>query len=217
VGPPGPAGLAATNDGGTQFTCKPLSTWCEGSINYACTRSGLDATGYDCARLNSAGNTFKCFDTCPNQASGACCALANAPPTPPPPECVYSISSPESFSGDTNTRVTGVNCDAPDPCTKNDRFYIFFNHNPQTCPTTGYNLDLNLSRSMVPVGSTVALPSPNVNLSYYDQSNGGTSCSAWTGSVTFTSDAPNWQVVIDATCTMGLTVHLQATFHGTVT
>jgi hypothetical protein len=214
TGAQGPPGLGATNDGGSPFTCKPLSSWCEGTINYACTRSGYDATGYDCARASTPSFTYKCYDSCPGQPAGfgACCALDSS--VAPAPSCAFAVTSPETFSGDNNTLFAGY-CDSPDPCTKNDLFYISFSHNYKTCPSSGYYFNLRFSRAKVAVGSTVTLPSADINLGYEDQGT-STSCDAWSGSVTFTSDAPTWQIVIDATCTQGLAVHLAGTFHGTV-
>jgi hypothetical protein len=51
-----------------------------------------------------------------------------------------------------------------------------------------------------------ALPDPGVQLetSGFGATDGGTTyCSAWTGTITWTSDVPNWKVTFDATCSAG--------------
>src|SRR5438552_6208794 len=74
----------ATTGGGTTAgpaatPCTPFSSWCDNDLVLTCTRSGMDATGYDCSKLNQtiAGNTYSyhCADQCPNQPAtyGPCC------------------------------------------------------------------------------------------------------------------------------------------------
>lgn len=71
VGPQGPPGPVC---GTPMMTCTPLQSWCEGDFLYSCTKSGHDATGYNCANASNATYDVKCDPRCEAMAAqGACC------------------------------------------------------------------------------------------------------------------------------------------------
>jgi hypothetical protein len=50
-------GATGGSTGGT-FTCTPFSSWCDGNMLMNCTKSGADATGWDCTKQNGSGLTW---------------------------------------------------------------------------------------------------------------------------------------------------------------
>ncbi len=212
AGPPGPAGGAS--DGG--YACKPLSSWCEGSFLYTCTRSGLDQTGYNCGQYSNDLYDYVCAPKCPGQDAGTpCCAL-----TYKGTRCAFNLTAPEVIQGNSGTPNT--NCGAPAACAQDPELSFYVNRTLQACPSRTYYLRVDVERGKVPFGVATALPNPGVYLSYSSTGGGPASCSQWTGTLTPVSDVPNWRVNVNASCTSKLSdggvnpVQVQGSFNGTV-
>jgi hypothetical protein len=230
---------AGTTSGGTTagpnaMPCTPFSSWCENDMLLTCTRSGMDATGYDCGRSNQTINgntyTYHCAAQCPNQPStfGPCCNVTvtmgggtTGGGTPVGPvRCNVSLTSPTAVSGDTNTLASEYYCSAPSApeCPNYGTFDVSFSDTPKTCPpnTSGWRVALSIYRASVAVGATVSAASSGVSLSYTNVATPASNCSSWTGTVTFNSDAPKWGVSIDATCATNASIKIKGTFSGDV-
>jgi hypothetical protein len=198
-------------------------------MNLTCTRSGLDATGYDCAALGSTMNPYKCFDNCPSQLPGygPCCAAVNNPPPPPPskPRCVYAVTSPLAVSGDDNTMNSPASCSAPrlPSCAGLGTMDLSFEYQPRTCPPSNIDWRFNLSfdrTKLTPTGTPITTATTGISLSYTDYGTSGNDCSQWSGTVTWFSDVPSWKAALDVQCTdpgAATKVHLTGTFNGDVT
>jgi hypothetical protein len=196
-------------------SCTPYAQFCDGDKLVSCTRSGSDAALLqDCAAvLATAANPEKCYDVCPTGAGGACCAYTS-------PYCTYSFTSPASASGTLYASyapsATGYEqCVFTPGCAGTSSLSLILVRNHAACPSNLEETILSIDRSKVAVGQTVTLPSAT-NAASVTYLTSGTSCSAWTGSVTFGADVPNWNVSINVTCSSaGNSTHVAGTFTGT--
>jgi hypothetical protein len=222
AGPTGPAGLSI-GAGGTATTCQPGARFCDGTGVWECSRVGLDAVLVnDCGPGNynsSANNPFECSTThCAPYDYGACCNSRKA-------VCTWNLTSPLSSTGSSyaNSSVT-PRCysSAGSVCAGTGQFYMYWSdQDSSVCQPSSRTIYLYLNRATLPAGfpKVITLPNAGVNLYHYGYTNGASdgtkTCSAWTGTVTWTSDAPTWSATINATCNpTTIAVAVQGTFNG---
>jgi hypothetical protein len=222
----GSTGSTGSTTGGS--ACTPFSTWCDGNMLMNCTRSGMDATGFDCTKLSSTMLTYACVDQCPNSSPtyGPCCSYTTTGSTgstggttgsPAKPTCVAAITAPTAVSGDNTTFTNGVSCSAPSApdCPGLGYGAADFHNEPKTCPPSGWYMSIDWDRAKVKL-NVPTTPGNGFNIDYTDVGNDNNDCDTWSGSATLVSDTPTWKVTFDVTCTSGPSVHLAGTLSGTV-
>lgn len=177
-------------------------------MRWVCTKSGYDASdGIDCGLQGSANNPYTCSTTncpAPTGAGNACCR-------PTKPTGTWAISSPEVLSGTMFEFTPEEYVYANAMCWSLSVQYV---RAPPSCAGVGLAfISLSLDRSKVSPGGTFTLPTAGVTLSTVNTDE-QKSCSTWTGTVKWDSDAPSWKVTINATCTTPSTFNLAATLSG---
>jgi hypothetical protein len=212
------------------MSCTPFSSWCENDMLLNCTRSGMDATGYDCTKLNSTMYSYHCVSQCPNQASnfGPCCSYTAAPGTTggttggPAPKipCSVALTLPASVNQDSTNFPSGMYCSPPSKpdCPGYGTLDVSFVNEPKTCPptSTGYSFNVSIYRASITVGQPISFPSQVAFVNYTDAANSQNNCSGWSGTMTLVSDAPIWKLTFDLTCFSNTAVKLKGTLSGDV-
>jgi hypothetical protein len=110
-------------------------------------------------------------------------------------------------------------CVTPTHCTQDANFTVTLYPNwgsTETCagPTTNF-VYVNVKRPMATPGERISLPNTRVGL-MKNTGDATTTCSEWTGTVTWNSEVPSWSITLDATCSeMGKSgIRLVGTFNG---
>lgn len=190
-GPTGPEGLparlaGAEPDGGLTggaVDCTPGALFCDGGKLWSCTRSGADAVvSADCALAGSSNNPGVCSTAgCP-AGQAACCTRSKA-------TCAADL-----LVG--GVAATSPSCVQPEPPTG-------------ACSETAFTARILSSAAdtcgqrWLTVSSRRPMPSSVVTMPVDGVSVDGFGCSDWTGSIALT-DAPNWRVEMNLTCSFGL-------------
>jgi len=109
------------------------------------------------------------------------------------------------MSGDFFTFGGGAQayCVTPSNCTQDASFGVWLYPNwgsTEVCaaPTTSY-IYVSVERPMTAPGERISLPNTRVSLIKHT-ADATTSCTAWTGTVTWNSEVPSWSITLDATC-----------------
>ena len=217
-----------TPDGGvppTTTSCSPTQAFCEGSRLWFCTKSGADAYGGgDCTVIygtaSTARNPYICSATGCSPGQSACCRPTSS-------TCDWNLGGTFATTGSNLTPVAGTSCNpplaVPTACPANVgtfTSYVIQTQAPAAnmCVATTNFFQFTIPRTMLAAGQTVTMPQAGVNVQLTSTSDPTKTCSAWTGTMTWNSDVPNWSITFGLTCSeatkTGVTV--TGTMHGTL-
>lgn len=167
--------------------------FCEGNKLWSCTKTGSDAALIaDCVG-GSATNPYGCFSDNCAPGSSSCCRQSKA-------TCRWDFSSPAT-SGTYFSYVEGKDaCVPPSSCAEFGTFQVTLvsDSSARQCGQSTFSqLNIAIKRPLATPGAAIQLPDSRVSLSFIGT---GTTCGSWTGTVTWNSDVPSYNVSVDATC-----------------
>ncbi|MCY1003937.1 hypothetical protein OWM54_43015 [Myxococcus sp. MISCRS1] len=172
----------------------PGKAFCDEGTLWQCTKTGRDAVNAVPCTGGSASNPVGCFTSNCGSAA-ACCRWTRAP-------IYYDFLAPFVAKGDFHVYDGHVNASpVGQTCSLDPVFNASLTIYPAAgvCPARqAATVNVGIVRASASPGQTITLPSPAVSLSAFDAA--GVSCFAFSGTVTWHSDVPNWRVTIDATC-----------------
>ena len=195
VGPQGPQGPAGPPGNGDAI-CTPATVFCDGNKVWRCTKTGTDATLSEECNGGTANNPSGCFtDNCPPE-SPACCRPTKA-------ACRWNFSSPGT-SGTFFTRSTRASdqnwCGLPTPC-GDFTVSVILPEGPPVCgQTPSSGIYIRIDRALTTPGAVIQLPDARVELGASGGGRPEKACDSWTGTITWNSDVPSYNVSVDATC-----------------
>lgn len=218
-GPVGPQGPAGPPGPVAPTICTPDTRFCNGSRLEQCTRTGRDSLlQSDCPALPSVfggtpTNPLTCRSACPPRMApfgGSCCA-------PSHPRCQYDLSMPEVVRGD-EFLDGDVTCLISNPgCPGTGLLSVIWARLSPTCPTDRLGISLSVDRSKFSPGTSIDLglsPSGAPLSVARSMSSTTSTCTSWNGTMTYVSDAPDWEIMVNATCRTDPTFRVQGRFFG---
>jgi len=198
----GPAGEAPR-------ICTPKESFCEGATLWSCTRSGTDAVLREECGGGTSTNPIGCYATqCPGGGT-ACCRRAKA-------SCRWSFTAPateeEVFLSTSFVARDGEGfCQAPSPCTADSDFSTFFTIIGETnvCNAPFSSVSFGIRRPLPAPNTVYTLPDSRVWSMSLSAPAAANSCTKWTGTLTWHSDAPSWKLSVNATCSEAGKSHIK--------